>query len=112
MRADDRFRLGHMVDALEAANRFILDRRREDLNQDQMLAFALVRAVEIVGEAASKVSTETREQHPQVPWLPMVGMRNRLVHAYYDVNLDILWTTVTVAVPELLALLHPLLTEE
>lgn len=65
-----------------------------------MLTFALVYAVQIVGEAVSKVSIEFRDEHPDIPWAIIVGMRHRLVHAYSDINNDILWTTVTEAAPE------------
>jgi uncharacterized protein with HEPN domain len=74
-----------------------------------MLAFALVHAILIVGEAAGKVTAELRDQHPQVPWALITGMRNRLVHAYFDINHDILWTTATESVPELLAQVDRLL---
>ena len=74
-----------------------------------MLAFALLHAVQIVGEAASKVSAEFRNQHPQIPWELITGMRHRLVHAYFDINHDILWTTATESVPELLAQVDGLL---
>ena len=59
-----------------------------------MLLFALVRAIEIAGEAASQVTAATREQLPDLPWSSIVN-ENRLVHAYFDINRDILWTTVT-----------------
>jgi uncharacterized protein with HEPN domain len=72
------------------------------LDTDEMLLFALVRAIEIAGEAASQITPETRAALPELPWNSMVGMRNRLVHAYFDINRDILWTTVTKAVPQLL----------
>ncbi len=65
-----------------------------------MLLFALVRAVEIVGEAASKVTDDARTAIP-LPWPAIVGMRNRLIHAYFDVDRDILWTTVQQSLPEL-----------
>ena len=74
-----------------------------------MLAFALVHALQIVGEAASKISIETREKHSQIPWATIVGMRHRLVHAYFDINLDLVWTTATEAAPALLAQVEPLL---
>jgi uncharacterized protein with HEPN domain len=74
-----------------------------------MLAFALVHAPQIVGEAAGKVSAETRGRRPEVPWTTLIGMRHRLVHAYFDVNLDILWTTAVEAAPALLAQIAPLL---
>ncbi|MFY7778130.1 MAG: DUF86 domain-containing protein [Elstera sp.] len=102
MTADDVIRIRHMVDALHSAISFTRGRQREDLDTDTMLAFALVRAIEIVGEAATKVSIDTREQHPEVPWAAIVGMRHRLIHAYFDINHDILWTTATDAAPGLL----------
>jgi uncharacterized protein with HEPN domain len=101
MSPDDRVRLRHVADAIEAASQFIEGRSRNDLDRDRMLVFALVRAVEIIGEAASKVSTDGRAALPMVPWSNIVGMRNRLVHAYFDVDLDILWNTVTEALPPL-----------
>jgi len=109
MKPADRVRLRHVVDALTSAIRFAEGRRREDLENDEMLTFALVYAVQIVGEAVSKVSIEFRERHPEIPWAVIIGMRHRLVHAYSDINHDILWTTVTEAAPELLAQIKPLL---
>jgi uncharacterized protein with HEPN domain len=103
MPPDDRGRLEHIVDALNSAIRFTQGRSREDVDKDDMLTFALTRALEIVGEAATRVSAETREQHPQIPWEDIIGMRHRLVHAYYDVNHDILWSTATQDAPEMLA---------
>ena len=67
-----------------------------------MLRFALLYALQIVGEAASKISAQTRDEHPDVPWPVLIAMRNRVVHAYADVDHDILWTTATEAVPDLL----------
>ena len=71
-----------------------------------MLQFALVRAIEIIGEAASKISAETRSVTPAIPWPQIVAMRNRLIHAYFDIDRDILWRTVREELPKLLALLH------
>ena len=76
MRPDDRVRIRHMIEAAEAAQRFIANRQRADLDTDEMLLFALVRAAEIIGEAASKVSDETRRTMPSVPWQQIVSMRN------------------------------------
>lgn len=77
-------------------------RTREDLWADEILSLALTRCLEIIGEAASKLSLETRERFPIVPYTQMVTMRNRLVHAYFDINLDIVWETVTEDLPTLL----------
>ncbi len=112
MQRRDRVRLRHMVEAAEAAQRFVEGRNRPDLDSDQMFRFALVRAVEIVGEAAGKVSAETRIETPGIPWNTVIGMRNRLVHVYFEINLDILWTTATQALPPLLAYLKSLPLED
>ena len=101
MSPDDRARLRHTTDAIDTALKFVEGRSRTDLDADRMLAFALVRAVEIIGEAASKVSTDGRAELPALPWSNITGMRNRLIHAYFDVDLDILWNTVTRALPSL-----------
>jgi len=102
MSPDDVIRLRHMAEAAEAALRFCRGRVRADLDTDDMLRFALTRAVEIIGEAATKVSIDTRTQLSSIAWPAIVGMRNRLVHAYFDVDSDILWTTVSERLPLLL----------
>jgi uncharacterized protein with HEPN domain len=102
MRVEDRIRIRHMIDATESALRFVKARSRADLDRDEMLTFALVRAIEVIGEAASKVTAEGRAELPGVPWAAVTGMRNRLIHAYFDINLDILWATVEQALPKLL----------
>lgn len=112
MKPDDRVRLRHIADALGAAIRFTEGRSREDLDKDQMLAFALLHAIQIVGEAASRISAEFRDQHPQTPWALITGMRHRLVHSYFDINHDILWTTATESVPELLDQVDRLLSSD
>ena len=89
-----------MLDAVDAAAGFIAGRSRGDLDQDQMLLFALVRAIEIVGEAASKVSEETRPS-VAIPWMAVVGMRNRLIHGYFDIDRDVLWATAVQSLPQL-----------
>jgi uncharacterized protein with HEPN domain len=103
MTPDDRVRFGHILDALNSAARFIDGKQRDDLDGDELLLFGLVRAIEIVGEAASRISQQTRLELPHLPWDLIIGMRNRLVHAYFDVDRDILWTTATEAAPQLAA---------
>lgn len=103
MKPDDRIRLTHMVEALGHAVRFVEGRNRPDLDADPMLTFALLYALQTVGEAANNISQETRDQFPQIPWPVIIGMRHRLVHAYSDIDHDILWTTAIEAAPKLLA---------
>ena len=109
MRPEDRIRVMHMLEAAETVATFIAGRDRLALDQDRMLLFALVRAMEIIGEAATKVSAETRQTAPAVPWRQIMAMRNRLVHAYFDIDRDILWKTATEEVPMVHALLSPMI---
>ena len=94
MRPDDMVRLRHMLDAVREAQGFILGRSRADLDGDRKLVLALVKSIEIVGEAAARVSSETRAAHAAIPWGAAVAMRNRLIHGYFDVDLDRVWDTV------------------
>lgn len=102
----DRWRLRHMIEACETIGQFVDGRQRCDLDTDRMLSFALLRAIEIIGEAAARLSPAFRSAYPDIPWSALIGMRNRLVHAYFDVDADVLWTAVTVEVPVLLEALH------
>ena len=87
------------------------DKRRSDLDEDRALALALVKLIEIVGEAASRVSEAERQRHTSIPWSNIVAMRNRLIHAYFDVDLDRVWDTVTDDLPPLITELQTVLTE-
>ncbi len=91
-----------MIEAVEAACTFVSGKARSDLDADRMLVFALVRAIEIVGEAASRVSTPTREAASDIPWPLIVSMRNRLIHAYFNIDLEVVWKTATEELPKLL----------
>ncbi len=101
-------RLRQIADGLDSAVQFTEGRKREDLDGDEMLVLALMHALQIVGEAAARISSETRDQCPEVPWASMIGMRHRLVHAYFD----ILWTTASETAPALLTHIRPLLASD
>ena len=98
-----------MVDAADAATRFVSGRERASLDTDQMLLFAVLRALEIMGEAAGKVSEELRSLAPGIPWSAIVGMRNRLIHGYFDVDTKVVWNTVVNELPALVRQLRALL---
>lgn len=91
-----------MLDAARQALAFAEGRSRADLDTDQQLEFAIIHAIQIVGEAAAQVSETGRGRCPQVPWRQIVGMRHHLVHAYWDVNRDRLWETLTENLPPLI----------
>jgi uncharacterized protein with HEPN domain len=102
MQRDDAIRLRHMLDATQEALSFARGMKREDLDDNRMLVLSLVKDIEIIGEAATKVSEDCRCEHPEIPWKDIVTMRNRLIHGYMDVNLDIVWKTVTEELPSLM----------
>ena len=88
-----------MLDAANEALEFVRGKRRLDLDTDRKLVLSLIKELEIIGEAASKVSAEIRTQYGAIPWQDISGMRNRLIHAYFDIDLDVVWTTVTKDLP-------------
>jgi len=102
MSGNDRLRLQHMLEATNEALSFVEGKTRADLTNDRMLALSLTREIEIIGEAASNVSVECRAKLSAIPWGMVVGIRNRLIHAYFDVDLDVIWSTVTSDLPDLI----------
>jgi uncharacterized protein with HEPN domain len=112
MQEDDLVRLRHMLDAGRKAVSFSEGTGRSDLDADSMLAFALMKAIEIMGEAATKVSHDCRKQFTDIPWPQVIGMRNRLIHGYDEINLDVLWQTVTRNLPPLIEALDRIIASE
>ena len=109
MRPDDLNRVRHMREATREAIGFARERRRTDLDRDRMLLLSLVKALEMIGEAASKVTVETRDSFPEIPWSEIVAMRNLLIHVYFDINAEIVWQTVIDDLPALERKLQALL---
>ena len=112
MPKDDNIRLRHMLDAAREAIAFSENKTRKSLDSDKQLVRALEKDIEIVGEAAVYVTEEKRQALPGIPWKNIMGMRNRLIHAYFDINLDILWKTVIEDLPPLIAELEKVLEGE
>lgn len=104
---DDLVRLRHLRDAAQKAIDYSTGKTRQSLAEDELLRLALTKLVEIVGEAAKQISGPTRAAHPEVPWAAAARMRDRLIHHYFDIDLDILWATVTKDLPRLLEGLPP-----
>jgi uncharacterized protein with HEPN domain len=92
-----------MRDAAAEALQFAAEKNRSDLDHDRMLVLATLKDLEIIGEAASHVSLATRQNASTLPWDDIIGMRNRLIHGYFDLNLDIVWKTISHDLPGLLA---------
>ena len=112
MLEDDLARVRHMLGSAREALVFASQRVRSDLDNDRMLTLALVRSVEVIGEAASRISVGFRRRYPDLPWRDIVSMRNRLIHTYFNVNLDIVWSTVVEDLPPLVAQLEQILADE
>lgn len=111
MFTDDSVRIRHILDAAREAVRFIKGRNRADLDTNRQLNLSLVRLLEIIGEAARGISAEFRQAHPDLPWKGMIGIRDRLIHGYFDVNLDVVWETVTQDLPGLISQLEKIVTD-
>jgi uncharacterized protein with HEPN domain len=112
MLKNDLVRLRHILDAAREAVVFSRGNSRMDLDSDRKLCLSLVRLLEIIGEAARGISSGCQEAHPGIPWSKMIGMRDRLIHGYFDVNLDVVWNTVLQDLPPLVARLEDLLASE
>lgn len=99
---EDTTRMRHMLEsALDAAS-FVQNKTRRSLDTNKMLSLAIVRCIEIIGEAAAKISKECCDAHPHIPWKDIINMRNKLIHAYFDVNPNTVWSAVTEDLPPLI----------
>jgi len=105
-------RLRHMLDHSREAVAMVAGKTREDLDADRKLNLALVRLLEIVGEAATTTPADERAQYAQIPWAQIVGLQNRLIHGYDSVDFDILWQIVTHDLPPLIAALEQVVPPE
>ncbi len=108
---EDSIRIRHMLDAAKEAVSFVRGKGRGDLDGDRKLLLSLTRLLEVIGEAAGKISVETQKTTPQIPWPKIIGMRNRLIHAYFDIDLDEIWRTVQEDLPPLIAELEKIVNE-
>ena len=111
-RRDDRISLVDMLIHAKEAVALSGETSLNDLIEDRVMQLALQKLVEIVGEAANRVSEETQQRHQEIPWPQIIGLRNRLVHGYYDINLDILWQIIQNDLPPLTERLKAIVGEE
>ena len=108
---NDMIKLRHMLDHAREAAELIAGKQKAELKQNRVLELALIRLVEIVGEASAKVSSDTQKKYPTIPWPQVIGMRNRLIHGYDSVDLDVLWDTIEIDLPPLIGELDKILKE-
>jgi len=101
-----------MLAASKEATEFASGKSRKDLEKDRILTLAIIKSIEIIGEAASKVTADFKLINTNIPWDDIINMRHRLIHAYFDVNLDIVWQTVQTDLPDLVKVLEKIIPPE
>lgn len=105
MEKKDLNRLEHMLDAAKAIQEHIKGKRQSDLDTSRLFLGGVIRELLVIGEAANAISIQTKIQIP-LPWKEVIGMRNQLVHAYFEINHKIIWITVTEDIPRLISQLE------
>ena len=101
MYLDNNTRLKHMIDACDEAVQFLGDMTFEELKTDRKTLQAITRDIEIIGEAASKLTDEFKKKHSSIPWGSIIGMRNWLIHGYFNIDSEHIWNTVKKDIPDL-----------
>jgi len=101
MKRDDTVYVRHILDAITRVQDYLSGVSFEQFSQNPLLQDGVVRQLEIIGEAASNIADTFKDAHTDLPWSQMIGIRNRLIHAYFQVNLSIVWDTAQVDLPPL-----------
>jgi len=109
MQSKDRIRVRHILDEAGEACKYVEAITFDEFVEDGKTVRAVIRSIEVIGEAASKISIEFRKEHPDVPWQKIIGMRNRLIHVYFDIDYNIIWQTVKENLPPLIEQLQSIL---
>jgi uncharacterized protein with HEPN domain len=110
MPKDDSVYLGHMLDAAQKIAARIRGKTRAEYDSSEDLQIVVAYLIQTIGEAASRVSTNLRDKHAEIPWKQIVGMRNRIVHDYMNIDADVVWEVATRNIPTLIARLNSLVT--
>lgn len=100
---DDTVYLQHMLDAITRIERYTDGMSESEFQNDDLVQDGVIRQIEILGEAAKQVSDDTRTQYDEIPWTDIAGMRDRLIHGYFNVDLGLVWQTVQHDIPRLKA---------
>ncbi len=116
MRKNDVVYLSHILDSIERIEEYTESMEKDDFLSSNLVQDWTIRQIEIIGEATKNLSKDFREKYPNVPWSNIAGMRDRLIHHYFGVNLNDVWYTVKIDIPvlkdEILAILHDMETEK
>lgn len=101
MKKDDSVFLNHIVDAAKLIGEYLAGASRDGFVANRMVQDAVIRELEVIGEATKNISEDLRSKYPDIPWNKMSGMRDKLIHGYFGVDLDAVWDTATKDIPEL-----------
>lgn len=104
--------LADILERIERIEEFTAGLDQDAFVHDAKTADAVIRNLEVIGEAASRLPANFRDRHSKIPWRQIVGLRNRIVHAYFDVDLELVWTISREALPKLTAAIRSLQTED
>lgn len=99
-------RLSHMLDAAKAISKHTHKKTLPDLENDRLLLGGIIRELLLIGEAANAVSLKTKTEISNIPWKEIIGMRNQLIHSYFDISHRIIWSTITEDIPPLITSLE------
>lgn len=101
MKKDDSVYLHHIIDAFALIEHYMDNVSHEEFLRNRLLQDGVIRQLEVMGEAARNISEDLRIEHPQIPWRQMIGLRNRMIHAYFNIDLQIIWEIVKGDIPDL-----------
>ena len=109
MQEADLVKIKHMFDAASEILVFTKDKTKNDFENERILNLSVVHLLELLGEAAAGISNEVQVQYTKIPWKEIIAMRNRLIHRYFDINLDIVWETIKKDIPPLVPILKEII---
>ncbi len=112
MRRDDHVYVRHILDAVDKIRMYVADYSQSTFLESTLIQDGVIRQMEIMGEASRRISPDTRMQHPDIPWREMAAMRNKLIHDYFGIDLQLVWTTVQEELPKVRASLVRVLKDE